>query len=340
MKTKNWAIAISASLVLLFLLGWWLRYRQVPAATAKVRMGYLPMISSLTFFVALEKGYFEEAGLEIEGIPIKTSDNLAKTIANGDIEIGVELSVVPLLKGYEEQRKLNGANIESTFLIFSHSLINSENGFDSVVVNKDSPIKDWRDLSGKTIGAFPGTTAEKTILDVFKRDFGDLPPPKVITKDATLHIASLLNDEIDALHTYEPFLTQGKVQHNFRVVRTSLYAAQMPKDANGKLKNSPIGVAAVNRNWWRDHPEVASKAIKALDRAAEYIEKYPDDARRIAAKFTQMDATLASVMNIMPMTKSSMISAELLSDYIKILADISELNEPADVTKILIQQHK
>ncbi|MCK4386257.1 MAG: ABC transporter substrate-binding protein [candidate division Zixibacteria bacterium] len=34
----------------------------------KVRVGYLPITLTLPFFVAMEKGYFTEAGLKVEAI--------------------------------------------------------------------------------------------------------------------------------------------------------------------------------------------------------------------------------------------------------------------------------
>jgi NitT/TauT family transport system substrate-binding protein len=297
----------------------------------KVRMGYLPMISSLAYFVAVDQNYFQDENIEVEGIPIQTSDNIAKSLANNDIDLAIELSVVPLLKLIGNDGKADTLS----FQIFSHSLIDETNGFDSVLVKQGSEVTDWRALSGKTIGSFPGSTAEKTILDVFRRDFGDIPPPKIIPKTPSLHLAALENGEVDAIHTYEPFLTQGLVIHRFRRVRTSLYAAQMPLDVQGKRMKSPIGVAALNKSWAAKMPVVAASAVKALDRATEFIKRYPDKARSISARFTATKPEVAAAMNIMPMTKSSQIDRVLMVQYLNVLQRIGEIPQLPNLDTIL-----
>lgn len=297
----------------------------------KIRMGYLPMISSLTYFVAVDQNYFQDESIEVEGIPIQTSDNIAKSLDNNDIDLAVELAVVPLLKLPVAKESGN----TTSFQIFSHSLIDESNGFDSILVKQGSPVNDWRALSGKTIGSFPGSTAEKTILDVFRRDFGDLTPPKVIPKTPSLHLAALENGEVDAIHTYEPFLTQGLVEHQFRRVRTSLYAAQMPLDSKGDRMKSPIGVAALNRSWAEKSPAAAASAIKAMDRACEFIQNYPDKARVISAKFTATKPEVAAAMNIMPMTQSTQVNRELMAEYLKVLQGIGEISQLPDLEVII-----
>ena len=59
------------------------------------------MVSSLTHFVAVEKGYYKEEGLEVEANPIKTSNLIAQDLVAGHIDVGIELSIVPLLKQLE-----------------------------------------------------------------------------------------------------------------------------------------------------------------------------------------------------------------------------------------------
>ncbi len=48
------------------------------------------MISSLTYFVAVDQGYFMDEGLEVDSIPITTSNDIASSLFAGDIAIGIE----------------------------------------------------------------------------------------------------------------------------------------------------------------------------------------------------------------------------------------------------------
>lgn len=337
MKISRTFVIIAALLAIVVIAGWaWNRDRNdsdEKIGNPEITMGYLPMISSLTYFVAVEEGYFIEEDLDVRGIPIATSDNIASSLVNGDIDIGVELAISPLLRKIADGPK--SSYDQPTVKVFSHSLIDESNGFDSVLVKADSPINSWKDLSGKTIAAFPGTTAERTIYDVFRRDFGSTPPPTVMTKVPTLHLASLESGEVQALHTYEPFLTQGLVVKKFRRIRSSLYAAQMPLDQSGQRMKSPVGVAAINSAWARKNPKLAAKALRALDRAVTFINKYPDRSRVIAAKFTGSSPNVTATMNIMPMTRSDQMDTNLIQTYINILLEMKDLTKPIPASKIM-----
>ena len=67
-----------------------------PATPTRVRVGYLPMVSSLTYFVAVENKYFRDEDIQIDAMPIRTSNQIAKDLATGSIDAAIELSVVPL----------------------------------------------------------------------------------------------------------------------------------------------------------------------------------------------------------------------------------------------------
>ena len=118
----------------------------------KVTVGYLNMVSSLTHFVAIEKGYYKEQNLEVTGNPIKTSNLIAQELATGHIDFGIELALTPALKQLEQS--------PNSIKIFSTSTITVENGFDAILVKNDSPIKSLEELAGKKVGGFPGTTAK------------------------------------------------------------------------------------------------------------------------------------------------------------------------------------
>ncbi len=56
-----------------------------PVAT--VRLGYLPIMSHAPFFVAQEKGYWREAGVEVEGTEFQGSDQMMPFLASGQLDV-------------------------------------------------------------------------------------------------------------------------------------------------------------------------------------------------------------------------------------------------------------
>lgn len=284
----------------------------------KIKVGYLPMVSSLTHFVAVEKGYYKDEGLEVEANPIKTSNLIAQDLVAGHIDAGIELSIVPLLKQLE--------NSPNSAKIFSISSITNENGFDGILVKSNSTMTKLEDLARKKVGVFPGTTAKKSLAEIFKTKFPNLEIPIFIELDPPLHIQSLENGDIDGLFTYEPTLTLGIVKNGFKKISTSIYALQ--------YSPNPIGVAAVNNKWLEENPETAKAFFRAIDKAVGFIKNNPTEARQILATATKLDTNVANAMNIMPLSASTQIDFKNLKGYLDVLKNIGEIKStpsPQDI---------
>jgi len=288
----------------------------------KIKVGYLPMVSSLTHFVAVAKGYYKDEGLEVDANPIKTSNLIAQDIIAGHIDVAIELSIVPLLKQLEISP--NSAKI------FSISSITSENGFDGIIVKSNSAFTKLEDLAGKKIGIFPGTTAKNSLEEIYKTKFPKLEMPIFIELDPPLHIQTLEKGDIEGLFTYEPTLTLGIIRNGFKKISTSIYAMQ--------YSPNPIGVAAVNNKWLEENPETAKAFFRAIDKAIEFIKKNPAEARQILASATKLDSTVANAMNIMPLSVSTQIDFNNLKGYLEILKNINEIKKTPNPNEICIKQ--
>jgi|AntRauTorckE5430_2_1112549.scaffolds.fasta_scaffold00970_5 ABC-type nitrate/sulfonate/bicarbonate transport system substrate-binding protein len=290
--------------------------------TEKVKVGYLSMVSSLTHFVAVEKGYYKEQNLEVEGNPIHTSNLIAQELVSGHIDFGIELAITPVLKQLERS--------PNSLKIFSTSNITVENGFDALVVKDDSPIRDLEDLAGQKIGGFPGSTAKVSFLQIFAEKYPNLATPQFIQLTPNLHIQSLLIGDIDALFAYEPILSTGIIEHNFRKIFPSIYATQ--------FNLSPIGVGVVNQKWLSENPKTAKYFLKAINKSLDFIGDNPIEAKKILAKATDIKEEIAQNMNTMPLSKSDEINLTNLDGYLKLLKELNEITELPKASEICIKQ--
>ena len=289
----------------------------------KIRVGYLPMVSSLPHFVAIEKGYYKDEGLDVAADPINSSDLMAQDVVAGRIDAAIELSIVPLLKQLESS--------ENAAKIFAMSAITSENGFDGIVVKASSPIKSLQDLSGKKIGVFPGTTAKNTLSEIFKTSFPQNEMPGFIELDPSSHIQSLDTGIVDALFTYEPTLTTGIINNGFRKISTSIYAMQ--------YSPNPIGVRAINNEWLEKNPATAKSFFNAIDKAVEFIRKNPIEAREILTKEpNRLDKKIADSINIIRMSKTTEIDLNNLKGYLEILERMGEIKKVTNPERICIKR--
>lgn len=288
----------------------------------KVKVGYLNMVSSLTHFVAIEKGFYKELSLEVEGNPVKTSNLIAQELVAGHIDVGIELAITPILKQLEKS--------PNTVKIFSTSNITTENGFDAILVKSNSKINKLEDLAGKKVGGFPGSTAKVSFLQLFATKFPNLTPPTFIQLTPNLHIQSLETGDIDALFAYEPVLSTGKVKFKFKEIFPSVYGTQFTPN--------PIGVGAVNQKWLEENQEIAHLFFNAINKALNYINENPKEAKSILAKATKIDENIAQNMNTLPLSKSNEIDIKNLDKYLLLLQRLDEISDLPSASKICIKQ--
>ncbi len=291
---------------------------------AVISVGYLPMVSSLTHFVALDQGFYSGEGIEVDAQAISTSNALAQGLVSGSIDAVIELAIVPLLQELE--------SASGNAMVFSTSIITAENGFDGIVVKADSPINTFEDLAGQTVGVFPGSTAQNTLLTLFSGLYPGLALPICTELAPDLQLQSLLSDEIDALFAYEPELTKGIVSHGLKQTTPSLYAMQ--------YSPSPIGVGGVNTEWAQTNPGLAKRFYAAIDKAVLFIRQNPVEAGEILAAATGIDTGVAAQMNIMPMSLSTEIDLDNLNGYIDILFNMGEISSKPQAVDICIPQAK
>lgn len=291
---------------------------------AVISVGYLPMVSGLTHFVALDQGFYSAEGIEVDAQSISSSNALAGDVVSGNIDAVIELAIVPLLQELEDD--------SGSAMIFSTSMITTENGFDGIVVKNDSPANSFEDLAGKKVGVFPGSTAQNTLLTLFSDLYPDLALPVCDELAPDMQLQSLLSDEIDALFAYEPELTTGIVNHELKQITTSLYAMQ--------YSPSPIGVGSVNVEWVNANPGLAKRFYTAIDKSIMFIRENPVQAAEILAVATGIDEEVAAGMHIMPMSLSTEIDLENLDGYIDILFDMGEISSQPMASDICIPQAK
>ncbi|MEK6953009.1 MAG: ABC transporter substrate-binding protein [Nanoarchaeota archaeon] len=144
--------------------------------TRNVKIGYLPIMASLPLYVAQENNYFTEQGIQIETVQLQSSNQLVDALVRGDIDIVVESSAVPALIA----ETVDPGKIK----IFSVSDITEGNPFDSLIIGEESNLESLKELEGKKIGVFPGSTATNLLkkflsdkkVDISKIEFVQIIP--------------------------------------------------------------------------------------------------------------------------------------------------------------------
>ena len=125
-----------------------------------ILLDWYPNAVHSAIFVAKEKGYFEEQGLDVRiEMPADTNDPL-KLAATGKVDLAISYQNQTILSRAE------GIPIVSVAAYVRHSL-------DSIMMKKESGIESPKDLEGKSVG-YPSTViTEAVIQTMVEADGGD-----------------------------------------------------------------------------------------------------------------------------------------------------------------------
>lgn len=138
--------------------GFWICCAQVGAALAQsqplsFRLDFLPSGYHAPIFLALEKGWFEKAGVNLTIIDGNGSATTVQLVASGQVDVGhAALSVMAVARA-------KGLPLTSVATIFRKGDI-------ALLLPEESPIRSVKDLAGKTI-AFSSSSFEAPFMDIF-----------------------------------------------------------------------------------------------------------------------------------------------------------------------------
>jgi NitT/TauT family transport system substrate-binding protein len=225
------------------------------------RVGFNTWVGYGPFYVAKEKGFFKEEGLDVDLQRIEgTGDRRAALIAGRVEALGstVDDLVVGASQGVPARMVLG---------------IDQSNGADGIVAVNS--IKDIKDLKGKTIAVQPGFVNHFFLL--YLLDKNGLSPNDVKIEAMEPDAAGLafVAKKIDVAVTFEPHLSEAKKRPDGHVLITS--AAPI---AEGVIVDNFI----VRNDVIQGRREDVEKFIRAWFKAVQYCKSNPDDANAIIAK--------------------------------------------------------
>ncbi|TBO27882.1 ABC transporter substrate-binding protein [Aquabacterium lacunae] len=255
----------------------------VPTAHAqddKILIGFWPVASGLPLFTALERGFFKEAGLNVEGVKFASAQQVAEAMIAGRIHGSANGTASAVLA-------LAEITSPGLFKIICSNPSNHKLVLDQFVVPIDSPVKSIADLKGKRVASGPGiqnVTLAKIILE--KNGIADA---KVTELPIGQHVAALAAGQIDAVYTLEPTGTSGRLKGLTRVLENGVIAKYVLGAADAPWFG---GSASLTTTFLKERPEAAKKYIAAYAKAVDFVRKNPADVRRHLDGFTAIDETL------------------------------------------------
>lgn len=251
-------------------------------ASPKIRIGYWPVASGLPFFAAVEKGYFKEAGLDVEAQKFASAQQVMEAMLAGRAEGSSNGTASAVLAIGEIAQP-------GLFKIFCTNPTNAKFVLDEFVVPKDSAVRSIAELKGKRIGCGPGVqnmTLAKVMLER-----GGATGVTVVELPIGQHVAALAAGQVDAVYTLEPTGTVGRLNGVTRTLETGVVAKYILGDAMAPWHG---GAASLTSEFIRQHPDVAKKYMAAYLRGVDLVRKSPDAARPYLKGYTAIEGALTA----------------------------------------------
>ena len=235
--------------------------RLARAQSVKLRIGYWPIAAGLPFYAAIEKGYFKEAGLDVEPLKFAGAQQVMEAMLSGradgsangtgsaNLAIG-EIASPGLLK------------------IIVSNPSNVKNVLDEFLVAKDAPYKAISELKGKRVGSGPGiqnVTLCKTVLER-----SGVTDATVIELPIGQHVASIAANQIDAVYTLEPTGTIGRLNGITRILEAGVISKYILGDPTAMAPWFG-GSASLTNEFIKANPDVTRKYIAAYARGVELV---------------------------------------------------------------------
>ncbi|MES1980792.1 MAG: ABC transporter substrate-binding protein [Pseudomonadota bacterium] len=248
----------------------------------KIRIGFWPVAAGLPFFAAIEKGYFKQAGLDVEPLKFAGAQQVMEAMLSGRSD-GSSNGTGSANLGIGEIAQ------PGLFKIFATNPSNAKFVLDEFIVPKDSPVKTMADLKGKKIGSGPGiqnVTLCKTMLER-----AGASGTTVIELPIGQHVASLVAGQVDACYTLEPTGTIGRMNGTTRLLEAGVVAKYILGDAMAPWHG---GAASLTTEFIKKNPEVTKKFITAYAKGIELVRTQPAEARQYMKGYTAIEGPLTS----------------------------------------------
>lgn len=249
-------------------------------AGPKIRIGYWPVAAGLPFFAAVEKGYFKEAGLEVEAQKYAGAQQVMEAMLAGRCDGS---------SNGTGSGNLGVGEIASPglFKIIATNPSNAKYVLDQFLVPKDSPVKTLADLKGKRVASGPGIQNKTLALTVLERAGATGTP--VTELPIGQHVAALAAGQVDAVYTLEPTGTVGRLNGTTRVLEAGVIAKYILGDALAPWHG---GSAALTTEFIKKYPAETKKYIAAYAKGIELVRNQPAEARQYLKGYTAIEGPL------------------------------------------------
>jgi NitT/TauT family transport system substrate-binding protein len=226
---------------------------------------------SATYMVGMDKGFFEEEGIALDGIvPGAGGGTTVRSITTGDLDFG-DVATTGLVQAAAAGAPLVGIGTSSGSIA------------DLVwVARKDSPFNSLKDFCGNGVWGITAPGSNSEALTALMAQASGLDPKcvkTVSTGDLAAGLVLVRSGEVDASILTEPLLTTEMAKGDLKTVG----------DAVDILPNYIQVVTVASQKLIDENPDLVQRFMNAIAKSQQFIREHPDEAGAIFAEGAGID---------------------------------------------------
>jgi NitT/TauT family transport system substrate-binding protein len=241
------------------------RALQKDSSDRKFRIGLGPWIGFGPLYLAQEKGFFKEAGLEVELIVLTGIAERNSALKSGRIDA---------LAAPVDYFVLSAGNRLETTIAMA---IDESVGGDGIVARKE--ITRIEDLRGKRVAFQRGLPSEFFVRALLQQHGISMKELQTVDMETDQAGAAFIAGSIDAAAVWEPWLTKAREQGGGHVLASTK-----------EFPNLIVDCLAFNQQRLARDKAGAQAVVAAIFKAIEYWKAHSEEANAIMAPHFQIDA--------------------------------------------------
>jgi NitT/TauT family transport system substrate-binding protein len=248
------------------------------AEQTTLRVGVIPIADVAPLYLGIKQGFFEDQQLKIEPQLAEGGAAITPAVLSGDFQIGFSNTVSLLI----------AASKDLPVTIISQGVLGGktkDEAWADLLVLKDGPIKEPKDIEGKTIAVNTlSNICEVTIkasltdmgVDVDTLKFTEVPFPDMN--------AALEAKRVDGACVVEPFVSQGLAGKAKGI--DPFYVNTAP--------DLTVATYFTSKQYAEENPDVVKRFVTAMEQSLDYAQNNPDAVRDILSEYTQIPPEVAA----------------------------------------------
>jgi NitT/TauT family transport system substrate-binding protein len=252
------------------------------AGTQTLKVGVIPIADVAPLYLGIDQGFFEEEQLKIQPQLAEGGAAITPAVVSGDFQIGFSNTISLLI----------AASKDLPVQIISQGVLagrSEEDAWADLLVLKDGPIQDGKDLEGKTIAVNTlenicevtiKASLEEDGVDVDKLKFTEVPFPDMI--------AALEQKRVDGACVVEPFVSQGKTGAAKGI--DPFYVRTAP--------DLTVATYFTSKQYAEENADTVDRFVRAMNKSLEYAQSHPDEVRKILLDYTEIPPEAAEAIKL------------------------------------------